>query len=337
MMGSYDHIWAKSEMRGAVSLAMHLRQTAICAVYIAGWMGLDPRIARLGALLHDIGKASILFQNFLRQNATYPFPFRFRHEIASLFFLSLVDPSERAFVMDMIVAHHKSLSQDVRGLGLLDMEDSEEDNFAIHAKGFEEWSKEAVRILKELGLNVHHLSLEEARKNYDEAIAYYNKRRLGCSLWKGMLMAADHLASALGEKTDDALEKLFRVPDLSFYNRENLLYPLSLIKATDRRRHTLVTAPTGAGKTDFLLRRCRGRVFYTLPFQASINAMYDRIRKDLKEIKALVTLQHAASCVKLEGKVIEEKILHRAPGSSVKILTPHQIASIAFGIIHIRV
>ena len=54
MMGSYDHIWAKSEMRGAVSLAMHLRQTAICAVYIAGWMGLDPRIARLGALLHDI-------------------------------------------------------------------------------------------------------------------------------------------------------------------------------------------------------------------------------------------------------------------------------------------
>ena len=53
MMGSYDHIWAKSEMRGAVSLAMHLRQTAICAVYIAGWMGLDPRIARLGALLHE--------------------------------------------------------------------------------------------------------------------------------------------------------------------------------------------------------------------------------------------------------------------------------------------
>ena len=106
MMGSYDHIWAKSEMRGAVSLAMHLRQTAICAVYIAGWMGLDPRIARLGALLHDIGKASILFQNFLRQNATYPFPFRFRHEIASLFFLSLVEKAECPFVLEMVIAHH---------------------------------------------------------------------------------------------------------------------------------------------------------------------------------------------------------------------------------------
>ena len=46
-------------------------------------------------------------------------------------------------------------------------------------------------------------------------------------------------------RTNDALEKLFRVPDLSFYNRRNPLYPLSLIEVTDGRRHTLVTAPTG--------------------------------------------------------------------------------------------
>lgn len=151
MMGSYDHIWAKSEMRGAVSLAMHLRQTAICAVYIAGWMGLDPRIARLGALLHDIGKASILFQNFLRQNATYPFPFRFRHEIASLFFLSLVEKAECPFVLEMVIAHHKSLSGDKRNLGLLDMEDWEDNNFELHARGFEQWSEDALGILQELG------------------------------------------------------------------------------------------------------------------------------------------------------------------------------------------
>ena len=68
MMGSYDHIWAKSEMRGAVSLAMHLRQTAICAVYIAGWMGLDPRIARLGALLHDIVIAKLLQKSEMRKD-----------------------------------------------------------------------------------------------------------------------------------------------------------------------------------------------------------------------------------------------------------------------------
>lgn len=331
-MGQFAQILAKHEDQGGVLLIDHLKQVAECAVKIAGELGLDTEIARKGAFLHDIGKTSPLFQQTLRRGYVRPPYFRFRHEIASLFFLSLVAPSERFFVMDMIVAHHKSLSQDVRGLGLLDMEDSEEDNFAIHSKGFEEWSNEAVRILQELGLDVHCLSLEEARKSYDETIAYYDKRRLGCSIWKGVLMAADHLASALEEGTNDALEKLFRVPDLSFYNRKNPLYPLSLIEVSDERRHTLVTAPTGAGKTDFLLRRCRGRVFYMLPFQASINAMYDRIQKDLKKTDVLVTLQHAASCVKLEGKAIEEKILHHAPGASVKILTPHQIASIAFGI-----
>lgn len=330
-MEYFGQILAKHEEQGGMLLIDHLKQVAECVVKIAGELGLDTEIARKGAFLHDIGKTSPLFQQTLRRAYIRPPYFRFRHEIASLFFLSLVNPSERPFVMDMIVAHHKSLSQDVRGLGLLDMEESEEDNFALHAQGFEEWSKEAVSILKELGLNVHDISLEEARKNYEEVISYYDKRKLGCSLWKGMLMAADHLASALEEGTDEALGKLFRQPDLSFYSRRNPLYPLSLIEIKDRR-HTLVTAPTGAGKTDFLLRCCRGRVFYILPFQASINAMYDRIREDLKETEALIALQHSASCVKLEGKAIEEKILYRSPGASLKILTPHQIASIVFGI-----
>ena len=242
MMGSYDHIWAKSEMRGAVSLAMHLRQTAICAVYIAGWMGLDPRIARLGALLHDIGKASILFQNFLRQNATYPFPFRFRHEIASLFFLSLVEKAERPFVLEMVIAHHKSLSGDKRNLGLLDMEDWEDNNFELHARGFEQWSEDALGILQELGLVVHKIGLEEARRNYEEAVAYCRKRKLGCSEWKGLMLAADWLGSAYGEDVEAVLPRLFVIPDLSCYDNPDPLYPLSLRDARDGRRHTMVVA-----------------------------------------------------------------------------------------------
>lgn len=103
-------------------------------------------------------------------------------------------------------------------------------------------------------------------------------------------MAADHYASALSEKTETNLEKLFVKPNLTFYNRENDLYPLSLISTVDSRLHTIVTAPTGAGKTDFLLRRCKGRVFYTLPFQASINAMYDRIKSDIGDTGAQIHL-----------------------------------------------
>lgn len=331
MMGGFDHIWAKSEARGAVPLAVHLRQTAVCAVYIAGVLGLDARIARLGALLHDIGKASVVFQNGLRQNSKFLFSSAFRHEIASLFFLSLVEESERPSVLDMIVAHHKSLSGDRRKLGLLDMEDWEDDNFELHARGFEQWSKDALGILQESGFAVHEISLDEARRNYEEAVAYCRKRRLGCSEWKGLMLAADWMSSALGEEAEASLAKLFVVPDLSCYDKRNSLYPLSLRDALDERPHTMVVASTGSGKTHFLLRRCRGRVFYILPFQASINAMYERIRKDLQGTNAFVTLQHAASRIKWAGQEPEEKILQRMFGASVKVMTPHQIASVVFG------
>ena len=78
------------------------------------------------------------------------------------------------------------------------------------------------------------------------------------------------------------------------------------------------------------MKRCTGRVFYTLPFQASINAMYERFKRDLNDTDAEIHLLHAASSLKMEGKKLEEKIMQRHIGASVKILTPHQIASLVF-------
>ena len=140
------------------------------------------------------------------------------------------------------------------------------------------------------------------------------------------------MASAMEVVSGMPLDKLFIKPDLSFYNRQSELYPLSRISSDCKKKHTLVTAPTGAGKTDFLLRRCRGRVFYTLPFQASINAMYDRIKGDLSETNAQVYLLHAVSNLKVKDGTVEESIMQRHVGASVKILTPHQMASVVFGI-----
>lgn len=145
-------------------------------------------------------------------------------------------------------------------------------------------------------------------------------------------MAADHMASAMETVSEMPLDKLFIKPDLSFYNRQSEIYPLSMISVDNNKKHTLVTAPTGAGKTDFLLRRCRGRVFYTLPFQASINAMYDRIKGDLSDTDAQVYLLHAASNLKVKDGTVEESIMQRHVGASVKVLTPHQMASVVFGI-----
>lgn len=332
MMNDFDEILAKHEQEGGQSLLQHLEYVALVAVEIARHTGLNPEIARKGSILHDIGKVSSSFQQTLKMGYSRPPGFIFRHEIASLFFLSLLKDEEKSAVIEMIVAHHKSVYQDIAGKGLLDLDENLSNNFAIHAKGFDEWSETALNLLAYLGFDVHPVSLKEAENSYYEAVDYCNIMRLNCSEWKGLLMAADHFASALNDKSEQSVDKLFIKPDLTFYNRAHELYPLSQLPVEDSRRHTLVTAPTGAGKTDFLLRRCTGRLFYTLPYQASINAMYDRIKDDLSDTGATICLLHAASNLKLEGNKIEEKILQRQIGASVKVLTPHQIASIAFGI-----
>ncbi|WP_229376240.1 CRISPR-associated helicase Cas3' [Fibrella aquatilis] len=120
---------------------------------------------------------------------------------------------------------------------------------------------------------------------------------------------------------------------MTYYNRQHPLYPLSYIAADSERPHTLVTACTGAGKTDYLLRRCRGRVFYTLPFQASINSMYERLKHDMgKDNPDLdIRVLHAASRLTVEKNKYEEKTIQGHMGSAVKVLTPHQLASVVFG------
>lgn len=332
-MTCHEEILAKDEKNGSVSLFVHLKDVAEIAVVIAKNEKLDPVTARHGALLHDIGKASPEFQR--RLDPVYrPKPGSyFRHEIASLFFLSLVDEKERGPIIEMIAAHHKSIVKDVLELGLLDL-DEYGDCFEVHSEGFEIWSPIALEILESLGMKTHPITKDEAEDNYNFAVDYCKKRKEdGCSIWKGLLMASDHMASGLEFKEGlSVADKIFIKPDLSFYNRKSDLYPLSLISAEDPRPNTIVCAPTGAGKTDFLLRRCRGRVFYTLPFQASINAMYDRIKEDLKDTDAQVCLLHAASNIKLKDGKLEERIMQRMVGASVKVMTPHQMASIVYGI-----
>ena len=330
-MNTHQEILAKSDKNGHISLYQHLKNVADIARVMAKHIGLDEQVAIEGALLHDIGKTSPVFQKKLNATSQEKPGSVFRHEIASLFFLSLICKEHRDAVIDMVVAHHKSMYKDVREMGILDLDDNT-DCFEEHSRGFKQCSDVALDILESLGMKTHELSIEEAEDNYEYVIKYCDKRKVGCSEWRGLMMAADHMASAIETISEMPLDKLFIKPDLSFYNRQSELYPLSMISVDNDKKHTLVTAPTGAGKTDFLLRRCHGRVFYTLPFQASINAMYDRIKRDLSDTDAQVYLLHAASNLKVKDGKVEESIMQRHVGASVKVLTPHQMASVVFGI-----
>ncbi len=192
-------------------------------------------------------------------------------------------------------------------------------------------------VAEQFGIPTRPISQEEAKAAIEYAIAYCRNLPRDWSAWKGLLRAADHFASAFGSETARVVQRTFKTPDLSYFraeSRRHPLYPLSTMDADDPRPHTLVVAPTGAGKTDFLLRRCRGRVFYTLPFQASINAMFDRIREAIRKTTGTddldVRLQHATARLKVKDNKVEQT-LQPLIGASVKVLTPHQMASIVFG------
>lgn len=218
-MNIHQEIIAKSEQNGHVCLYQHLKNVADTARVMAKHLGFDEQIAVEGALLHDIGKVSPVFQqSLISPNKKKPGSV-FRHEIASLFFLSLVCQEHRDAVIDMIVAHHKSMYRDVRELGILDLDDIS-DCFKEHSRLFSEWSHIAIDILDSLGMETHEISLKEAEENYEYVIDYCDGRKKGCSEWRGLLMAADHMASAMETAFEMPLDKLFIKPDLSFYNRE---------------------------------------------------------------------------------------------------------------------
>lgn len=362
MSGPFDHLCAKGEPDNT-TLTDHLDHVMAATVKAAEAFGMPVELARKGAILHDIGKAHPTFQHRLTkefERNREPIPDPFRHELASLLFLPLFDRAEWPELIEMVVAHHKSIRQDTKQYGILDLDDCygeqafylhagawngsrnrglklTKENESTHRAAWAKWSADALAVLAHYGIPTRPISFEEAQKTYFEVVDRCQEVPLGYSEWKGLLMAADHFGSALIQQTTAQTIQLFRQPDLSHYHRRtgNPIYPLSVTPHESPRPHTLVTACTGAGKTDFLLRRCTGRVFYTLPFQASINSMHERIRRDLKAdnpgLDEQIRVLHAASRLVVEKGKHEEKVLQGHMGSAVKVLTPHQLASIVFG------
>ena len=365
------NLLAKSADRGLLFLEEHTLHVVQAVESFAASYSFDHELARKGAILHDLGKGHPVFQamlidkpkenreewlNKLAGSEAIRKELRWRdldkipthrHEYSSLAFLPLFPEDEWPALIEMVVAHHKSIVGDKSGRGLLDLLEEEAGDSSIiletHLNYFEQWAPAAIEVGVEFGLPNVSITVEEASAALDFVIRYVENMPQDWSAYRGLLMTSDHFASGFQYDTVEKTLELFQVPDTAPYEQRTkseraYLYPLSQIGVNSAKKHTLVTAPTGAGKTDFLVRRCKGRIFYTLPFQASINAMYKRFKDDFP--KADIRRVHAASKVSLEIEPAGIKIAQEAsedvdmqhhPGASIKVMTPHQLSALVFG------
>ncbi len=330
-----SELLAKSD---GTTLTEHLRQVAYAAKRIADVISFDKKTAELGAILHDIGKAHPDFQKLLdNQTNAMNFGIPFRHEIASILFLHLFPKEVWNDLIELVIAHHRSpIVPQNPGKGIVDLVEIEgtKNVFKRHSENWEKWSPLAIDILHSFGIEKKSLSIDDAKDAFNYTLDYCESLPDGWSEQKGLMNIADYMASALNGMVYSQTDKLFKKPDLSNYeseDRKSTLYPLSLINAKSEKNHTLLIAPTGAGKTDYLFRRCNGRVFYTLPFQASINAMYHRVKDFLPE-DTDIRLLHATSSLQVDDEnKYEEVVMQSLAGAAIKILTPHQLAALICG------
>jgi CRISPR-associated endonuclease/helicase Cas3 len=255
---------------------------------------------QLAVAFHDVGKACEGFQQALKPGVPY---WSHRHEIVSSVFAATLGLPPEALMA--ILTHHKDLSPD----GL------EDDKGCLHYEDIprspDDISASWIELIKEFNLNVpalrndwtqicNHIKRPDltdfnpltqlsSLTDYRDWIVRRRQvnnipfdKRYFASLLRGLLISSDHIASS-------GAEMPIKIPDLktydiissSFLQRLHGYQELAMYKTGN----LILRAPTGSGKTLAALfwgqtnQKYNGRLFYVLPTQASINAMYLRLRE----------------------------------------------------------
>jgi len=302
--------------------------------------------------LHDFGKAADGFQIMLRDR-TRKTKWSQRHEALSLAFVHWLFPDSRSsdwlWIVAAIIAHHK----DVDYMDIYPTYLNEEDDIVStllaeipesSVSGIWDWLNqcpqswvdtlglanagieypplipkvEAVSEFHEYGVKRIHLALEAYRTLADamwKDTKHPTKQVM--VLLRGHLILSDHMASAhVGE-----------LPEPQLSNPDQLIAKLKLDKLYDHQREcmnvlgsTVLMAPTGSGKTEAALlwavSQNASRLYYTLPFQASMNAMEKRLNEDDKNeqgdvireapFKNQVGLEHSRSLLAYYRRLLYE-------------------------------
>ncbi|MDW8234506.1 MAG: CRISPR-associated helicase Cas3', partial [Roseiflexaceae bacterium] len=371
-----DHILAKSPQYGGETLAQH---TWDVLVKLADLYRLRPHLdngSRLwhclywAAFLHDFGKAARGFQQRLRGGPAWSH----RHEVLSLAFVDAIahgfTEDEQRWLAAAIVSHHRDEPEiaqtyppGLRRDPLVDLCSELDPPVIDH---LQRWLAECANPWRDqLGLSAVVDSIQpQLGQITPQRIRYWlqvyhnwvyelagapGSARIPGILLRGLITSADHMASAHLRQMPPPIRVSWQALAARVLRPGQQPYTHQEQSALVGPQSALLMAPTGSGKTEAALYWALGdgdatpaRIFYTLPYQASMNAMYDRLRRTFGD--DAVGLQHGRAVQALYARFHEGEewsasaarraqweqnlnLLHARP---LKVLSPYQLLKALF-------